>query len=159
MIRTARPEEVDELVDIVRRSFADVSIDKAIEETFGRVIGMAWHERKALDIKRDVKLNPEGIFVRLEKGIIAGFITTAVDRDSGTGRIPHLAVLPEYQGKGIGKALLNHALRFLKTSGAKMMRIEATATNKKALELYVKTGFKEVSRQVYLAMPSEKFPD
>jgi len=157
MTRVARADEVIELIDIIRRSFTDVSIDKAIEDSFGNIIGKAWHERKAADIKRDCTLNPEGIFVKVIDGKIAGFITTFLDKDSSTGRIPHLAVSPEYQGKGVGKELLNHTLKYIKQSGMKLMRIEVLSHNKAALAMYTKAGFKKMSKQLHLAMLSDKY--
>ena len=157
MIRIAKADELGELIDIIRRSFQDVSIDKSIENSFGQIIGKPWHERKAADIKRDCALNPEGVFVKVIDGKIAGFITTFLDRDSSTGRIPHLAVSPEFQGKGIGSELLAFALQYIKISGMKLMRIEVLAQNKKALEMYTKAGFKKIAEQLHLAMPSDDF--
>jgi ribosomal protein S18 acetylase RimI-like enzyme len=157
MIRVASPSETDVLVDIVKKSFEKVSIDKAIEDSFGQIIGKAWHERKAADIRRDCALNPEGIFVKVADGRIAGFVTVYLDREASTGRIPHLAILPEYQGKGFGRELLFHALKYIKASGMKLMRIEVLSHNKAALEMYLKAGFKEVSKQLHLAMPSDNF--
>ena len=157
MIRKALPEETSELIDIIRRSFTDVSIDKAIEDNFGELIGKPWYERKAMDIRRDAAMNPEGIFVKVVDGVIAGFVTTALDRDFSTGRIPHLAILPSFKGKGIGKELLNHALKYIKASGMKLMRIEVLAHNGKAKRMYQELGFKEMSVQLHLAMPSESY--
>ena len=157
MIRIAKPEETSELIDIIRRSFSEVSIDKTIEDNFGQIISRPWYERKAMDIKRDVTMNPEGIFVKVVDGKIAGFITTALDRDFSTGRIPHLAILPAYQGKSIGKELINHALKYIKASGMKLMRIEVLAHNGKAKKMYEGLGFKEMSVQLHLAMPSESY--
>jgi ribosomal protein S18 acetylase RimI-like enzyme len=157
MIRKARPDETDELVGIVRRSFEKVSIDKSVEDAFGQIIGLAWHERKAADIRRDCGLNPDGIFVKEIDGKLAGFITTFLDKDASTGRIPHLAVDPAFQGKGVGKELLTRAMTYIKSSGMKLMRIEVLAHNAAALEMYKKAGFIEVAKQLHLAMPSDRF--
>ncbi len=157
MIRTAKPEELDALIEIIRITFEKVSIDKSIEDHFGQLTGMPWIDRKAADIRRDLAQNPQGVFVKVVDEKIAGFITTAIDRDFSTGRIPHLAVLPEYQGKGIGKELLHYALQYIKASGMKLMRIEVLAHNKGAFKLYREFGFEEVSAQLHLAMPVSKY--
>jgi ribosomal protein S18 acetylase RimI-like enzyme len=157
MIRAARADEADELVDIVRRSFEKVSIDKSIEDTFGPVTGLKWHERKAMDIRRDIAVNFSGVFVAETGGKIAGFVTVILDKAANTGRVSHLAVSPEHQGKGFGKSLLYHALKYIKGSGMKLMRIEVLAHNANAREMYLKAGFKEVAKQLHLAMPSDNF--
>ena len=157
MIRTASPGEIAVLIDIIRITFEKVSIDKSIEDHFGNLIGKPWIDRKAVDIRRDLSQNPEGVFVKVLDGKIAGFITIAFDRDFSTGRIPHLAVLPEFQGKGIGKELLHHALQYIKDSGMKLMRIEVLAHNKGAFKLNREFGFEEVAEQLHLAMPVSKY--
>ena len=157
MIRIAKPEEIGALIEIIRITFEKVSIDKSIEDHFGRLTGTPWINRKAVDIRRDLAQNPQGVFVKIVDNKIAGFITTVIDSEFSTGRIPHLAVLPEYQGKGIGKELLRHALQYIKDSGMKLMRIEVLAHNKGALKLYREFGFEEVSTQLHLAMPVSKY--
>lgn len=37
--------------------------------------------------------------------------------DATTGEVVVLAVLPEYEGRGVGKALLNHAVEWLRSRG------------------------------------------
>jgi ribosomal protein S18 acetylase RimI-like enzyme len=55
------------------------------------------------------------------------------DRGKGTKSIVDLSVLPEYQGKGIGKAVLEQA----KEMGRKLTAV----TRKKTLNFFLKCGF------------------
>jgi ribosomal protein S18 acetylase RimI-like enzyme len=54
-------------------------------------------------------------------------------------RLCNLALLPEYQGKGIAKQTLNHYLN--KLSNFNHIFLEVDMENKKAIQLYKKCGF------------------
>ena len=53
------------------------------------------------------------VLARLDDGTVVGFITAISDGIS-SAYIPHLEVLPAYQGQGIGTALLRQMLEKLK---------------------------------------------
>jgi [ribosomal protein S18]-alanine N-acetyltransferase len=53
----------------------------------------------------------------------------------------HLGILPEYQGKGYSKLLLNEALQYVKKTGLQV-KLEVHSSNFKAKNLYDKYGFK-----------------
>lgn len=52
----------------------------------------------------------------------------------------HFGILPEYQGKGLSKILLNQSLQFVKNNGSQV-KLEVHSTNVKAINLYKKFGF------------------
>jgi ribosomal protein S18 acetylase RimI-like enzyme len=156
MIRLCKKEEFDDLVEILRLSFEKASIDKKIEDMFGNLIGIPWWKRKSIDVRNEFYLNPDGVFVKIIEGKIVGFITTIISKESNTGRIQTLAIHPNYQRKGIGTELINHALKYFKKEGLKLARIDVKESNISAFELYKKLGFKEVARQINLAMKIEK---
>lgn len=53
-----------------------------------------------------------------------------------------LAVLPEYFGRGVGKALLDYAEVVGRHQGAKAIRLDTYEENLPAVRLYEKCGFK-----------------
>lgn len=53
----------------------------------------------------------------------------------------HIGVLPKYQNMGFGKLLTNESLKFAKEKGYQI-KLEVHQTNKKAIEIYKKLGFK-----------------
>jgi len=53
---------------------------------------------------------------------------------------------PEYRGKGIGKALMNVYLNYLRERGIKGVHLVTTSRNKMALALYYRMGFKDLFR-------------
>jgi ribosomal protein S18 acetylase RimI-like enzyme len=52
----------------------------------------------------------------------------------------HFGILPEYQGSGLSKPLLDESLKFVKKKGYQV-KIEVHKSNKKAISLYKKAGF------------------
>ena len=62
-----------------------------------------------------------------------------------------LAILPEYQGSGAGKALVKQSLDIAKAKGMKACRLDALSTNVPAHHFYEKLGFKYCGKQNWYA--------
>lgn len=62
-------------------------------------------------------------------------------------QITNIAVLPKMRGKGIGNALLEELIYIAKMRGKNKMTLEVRPSNKKALCLYEKLGFKSYGRR------------
>jgi ribosomal protein S18 acetylase RimI-like enzyme len=152
MVRKFRPADAARLKDITVTCFDGVSIDQGIERLFGEVAGHDWKWRKAADIQRDVDANPDGIFVWEEAGVVAGYITTRVDHESGIGWIPNIATDPAYQGQGIGRALMAAALDYLRSEGMRLAKIETLQQNAIGQAFYPSVGFREITRQIHYAL-------
>ena len=63
MIRNYKPSDLQTLRQITAICFEKVSIDKNIEDQFGRIGGMDWKERKMSHINDDAAANSAGVFV------------------------------------------------------------------------------------------------
>lgn len=61
------------------------------------------------------------------------------------GGIQNLAVLPAYRGQGLGKALVERALRVFQTLGLKSVTLEVTEENSPAFRLYQSLGFRKIA--------------
>lgn len=62
----------------------------------------------------------------------------------------HFGILPEFQGKGFSKILLEESLKYCKELGAQV-KLEVHSQNIKALGLYKKFGFKPLGgHKVYI---------
>ncbi|MGB0914770.1 MAG: GNAT family N-acetyltransferase [Crocinitomicaceae bacterium] len=66
--------------------------------------------------------------------------------DAGYLRMHKIYVLPEMQGKGIGRALLNHAIDLCFDLDLSTIHLNVNRFNK-ALDFYKKTGFKVVGEE------------
>ncbi|QQK77705.1 GNAT family N-acetyltransferase [Salicibibacter cibarius] len=54
-----------------------------------------------------------------------------------------IGVHPDFQRKGVGKALLNHVFSWGKKNGFVKISIRVLSTNRSAIQFYISQGFKE----------------
>ncbi|WP_036717850.1 GNAT family N-acetyltransferase [Paenibacillus harenae] len=59
-----------------------------------------------------------------------------------------IGVDPSFQGKGIGKALLDHIFEWSKDNGTTKLSLRVLSTNAGAISFYLKNGFKEQGRLI-----------
>lgn len=151
-IRPFQPADLSRVQQITIDSFEGVSIDRNIETRFGLIDGKDWRERKARDVTTDCQVQPEGVFVAEEDGQVVGYITTRIDRFTSIGRIPNLAVDPEFRALGIGSKLIEHAIEYIRSEGMALAKIETLVQNERGQALYPRFGFEEVARQIHFVM-------
>ncbi|MCM1115116.1 MAG: GNAT family N-acetyltransferase [Clostridium sp.] len=90
-------------------------------------------------IERFIKRNPETCFVAETEGRIIG--TILAGNDGRRGYIYHTAVHPDYQGQGIGKALVNRAMDALSKLGINKAALVVFGRNEKGNAFWEKLGF------------------
>jgi len=73
-------------------------------------------------------------------GAVAGYAVTG--RAGSRGYLQRLAVLPEAQGRGLGRALVIDALRWLARRRASQAVVNTQVGNQRALALYQDLGFR-----------------
>lgn len=59
-----------------------------------------------------------------------------------TYKLHKIYILPEQQGKGVGKEMLSHVLQKVKESGGTTLRLNVNRNNLPAMAFYEKAGFK-----------------
>jgi ribosomal-protein-alanine N-acetyltransferase len=94
-----------------------------------------------------IRVGYECQVVEVDAGICGyGVLSIAVDEC----HVLNICVHPDYQGRGIGRALLDHLLAIGSSRGAASAFLEVRPSNAAALALYRNTGFNEVGvRQAY----------
>jgi ribosomal protein S18 acetylase RimI-like enzyme len=152
-IRPCRPNDLPALREMTTAAFDGVSIDQGIEQTFGPVNGHDWRWRKARHVEDDFARDPSGVFVADgDGGEPLGYVSSWCDVDAGIGHIPNLVVRGENRGQGIGRELLLHVLAHFRARGLTHAKIETLVQNEIGRALYESIGFREVARQIHLAM-------
>ena len=71
---------------------------------------------------------------------IAGLLLARHWLEAHVGFVDILAVHPDYQGKGIGTALLAEAFRAFRAAGLEEAQLEVASTNPRALRVYERLG-------------------
>ena len=98
-------------------------------------------------IGKYLKRNPDTSFVAIEEGRIIGIILAG--HDGRRGYIHHTAVLPEYRRKGIGKALLENAMKALEAQGISKVALVVFVRNEDGNAFWENMGFTEREDLVY----------
>ncbi|WP_254506805.1 GNAT family N-acetyltransferase [Anatilimnocola floriformis] len=151
-IRPYQPTDYVAIKELTVTAFAGVTLEQNVEQALGGPLhGHDWQWRKARHVDEDVATNAAGIFVADDDGKVVGYISTAIDRAAGKGRIPNLAVAAELRGRGLGRLLIEHALAYFRAEGLSYAVIETMAQNAIGQQLYTSCGFVEVARQVHFA--------
>jgi ribosomal protein S18 acetylase RimI-like enzyme len=94
-----------------------------------------WNQTEA-DWRRFLDMQPDGCFIAEWDGRSVGTTVTCIFGSAAW--IAMVLVDPEFRGRGIGKALMSHALDFLDSQRVSCVRLDATAFGK---PLYDKLGF------------------
>jgi GNAT superfamily N-acetyltransferase len=122
-------QEVDAYVAVHRRAFASTSMNAAWR---ARTLGMPGYEPE-LDL---VVTAPDRRLV--------GFCVGWLAPERRVAQIEPIGVDPEFQGLGLGRALLLEMLRRFKTRGAEHAQVETDSGRSPARSLYEAVGFRPV---------------
>ncbi|NEC88304.1 GNAT family N-acetyltransferase [Streptomyces sp. SID12501] len=87
------------------------------------------HRRDFLLLKRD--------------GVLCGYALPVLGAREDHACLLALAVLPEFQGQGCGRSLLNAAVQQVREAGARRMELAVREENHAARGLYKKYGFRD----------------
>lgn len=112
--------------------------------------GLLWNQPFSVDEIEDMLDNADDILFLTLASRPIGFAWLHLERNS-LGLIEPLGILPEYQGQGYGRFLLQSALLELLHRGATHAQIGAWRTNLPAISLYQSLGFKTHETISYLA--------
>ncbi|MGN6103403.1 MAG: GNAT family N-acetyltransferase [Devosia sp.] len=130
VIRKAQPEEADRLGDIAYEAW-----ERGILPLLTEVPGMRHSEKRRLAIAVHETL--DRIIVAEVEGIAVGWCSRARNRPY----IPFLFVTPEYQGHGIGSALLRRMESMLELENESRVLLETPADNVRAVRFYERQGY------------------
>lgn len=127
--------QVQQVAKISWHSTYDGIIPQEIQESF---LKSAYSDE---NMKR--RLNGSFMFVSEIEGKIVGFANFSPIKESGEMELGAIYLYPEYQGKGIGTALLEMGLKNIE--GAKEIFINVEKDNKIGTNFYKAKGFEVVS--------------
>lgn len=147
-VRGYRRRDKARVFEVAVESFDGLSLDQNIEKMFGEIAD-TWQKSKKDHVDYDLSGSPHSAFVAVVGGEVVGFICNRIYRQRATGHVTNLAVASQFQGQGVGRALVEASLKHFRDKGLRYARIETLEQNEKARGFYPKLGFKEVGRQVF----------
>jgi ribosomal protein S18 acetylase RimI-like enzyme len=101
---------------------------------------VAWNDPEK-DIQRKLAVNPELFLVALVDDTLVG--TVMGGYEGHRGWINYMAVLPDHQGKGIGRQLIEQTESNLLALGCPKINLQVRSTNTQIIEYYKTLGFSE----------------
>jgi ribosomal protein S18 acetylase RimI-like enzyme len=94
-----------------------------------------------VDIRKKVDFQPELFFVALLDGHVVGSVMAGYEGHRGW--LNYLGVLPDYQGQGFGRKLVEKAVDELKKLGCLKVNLEVRKSNSSVIDFYLHLGFKD----------------
>lgn len=144
-IGPAQPEEMDAVCEIAKVAWEPihVSMVSMIGQDIHDAITGDWRDKKASQIRRQYRENPNGVLAIRDSETVAGFVTFGIDPDRSLGTIYNNAVSTAYQGKGIATAMYRHVLGLFQEAGLKYASVTTGLDpgHAPARKAYEKAGF------------------
>ena len=150
--RKCNIQDLNELIEISRITFIDAF------EKDNNPIDFENYMNKAFDMEiiRKELLNPNSqfYFLYLEKSLVGYFKLNEGDAqtecfEDKTVELERIYVLERFQGKQIGKGMLNKAIEITKSKKASFLWLGVWEKNKKAITFYKRYGFKKFMTHPY----------
>ena len=119
---TIRPLNMERDAEHVQRIVAEVwgtSEDALMEKEFGVIGGRHWSEWLSESVLSYLKADGARSFVAERKGDVVGFCSYAIDKARSRGTVGYNAVARNFQGLGIGSAMLDFVLSGMRAEGMK----------------------------------------
>jgi ribosomal protein S18 acetylase RimI-like enzyme len=91
------------------------------------------------DIQKKLRHSPDSFFIGVFEGTVAAAVIAGYDGHRGW--IYRLAVRPEFQRRGIGSAMVEHAESWLRQQGCPKMKLQIEPGRADVVEFYRKLGF------------------
>lgn len=153
---TGRKPSVREQTNSMEQSFSDITIRAATNEDVEKIMALVFEtlrehglvpdpEVTDADLK-DIEVNyfqKGGVFEVIEDG--AGNLVGTVglySMDNETCELRKMYFAPQVRGRGLGRRVLERAVRIARERGFKRMTLETSSVLEKAIRLYTRFGFK-----------------
>lgn len=137
IIREMKKEDTKQVQDVAQKSWHstyDGIIPRNIQENFLKVAYS--------DEMMEKRLNESLIFVAVMENKIVGFANFTTVNNAGQAELSAIYLYPNYQGKGIGTALLQQGIETLKN--VKTIYIDVEKENNSGTIFYKAKGFKVI---------------
>lgn len=126
-IRAFLPDDREDLISLALRAWEPVFplTEQAVSPFVYRAFYPdGWRARQRADISAVLDEEPENIDVAISGSQVAGWVCTRLHPEDRMGEVYVLAVDPDLQRRGIGRALLDHSTRRAKSAGMSMVMVE-----------------------------------
>ncbi|MEX6465983.1 GNAT family N-acetyltransferase [Dietzia cinnamea] len=110
---------------------------------YGAFYPNGWRVRQLKDLSEVLDNEPENVDVAVDEGRPIGWVCTRLHPDDNMGEVFVIAVDPDYQQRGVGRHLLEHAFARVREAGMAMVMVETggDSGHAPARRVYESLGF------------------
>jgi ribosomal protein S18 acetylase RimI-like enzyme len=148
-IRPATHDDLPAIAQITAAAFGPMSLDRIAQDYFGEPLGgKSWEEYKSESVANEARQRIGDFIISEIDGVVVGYASFLLDETRGLVTVGNNAVLPEYQGRGVGSALQKEIINRFRGNGYTRWKVTTLAHDYPAQRVYEKMGFEEVARSV-----------
>ncbi len=121
------PDQLDAVIRLSLRSWSPVfdSIQKAINvDVYRSFYPDGWRVSQQKAVEDVCSATDTKVWVAIDSGSTVGFVAVKLHLESSLGEVYMIAVDPDYQRRGIGTALIEFALDWMKVAGMSVAMVE-----------------------------------
>jgi ribosomal protein S18 acetylase RimI-like enzyme len=160
-IREATADDRAAIAAINRQAWpGGITTHELLEQRHGRLNDIPWSESIANAVSGHLARPDVTTFVAEHEGAVIGYAAAQIDaaQHADMGTISYNAVAPEFQGHGVGSALIQQVVDYLVAQGARVLTVVTVEEDTPALRIYERLGFHKLTSLIYLSrdVPSEE---
>jgi GNAT superfamily N-acetyltransferase len=145
-IQPYEAHQLDAIISLSLRAWAPVfdSIQNAMDaDVYGAFYPDNWRVSQQKAVEDVCAAEDTNVWVAIDTNSTVGFVAVKLDSESSMGEIYMIAVDPDFQGNGIGTALIEFALAWMKDAGMSIAMVETGGDpgHERARRTYEKAGF------------------
>jgi GNAT superfamily N-acetyltransferase len=145
-VRAYDPQDSSAIIRLSLRAWAPVfaSLERAMGPEIYRVLVADWRRTQAEAVAAVCADPHKHVWVAEQDGGPVGFIAVVLRREDNLGEIYMVAVDPDHQQQGIGTALIEHALGWIRDAGMRLAMVETgyDPGHAPARRTYQRAGFR-----------------
>ncbi|OGV39626.1 MAG: hypothetical protein A2020_02870 [Lentisphaerae bacterium GWF2_45_14] len=157
LIRPARFSDLSSIFEINKQAFGPVSMARMAEDFFGEKLGdKNWYDYKGADVANQCRSNIYQIIVCEVATRVVAYATASYDFAKGIAEIGNNAVDPDFQGRGIGKAMQKEIARRMDEEGFTKLKVSTLSVDIPAQKIYEKLGYVKYCENINYLKKLEK---
>jgi GNAT superfamily N-acetyltransferase len=146
-IEPYNPQHLDAVVRLSLRAWTPVfdSIQKAMDaDVYRAFYPDHWRVSQQKAVEDVCAAEDTNVWIAINADSIAGFVAVKLHSEDSMGEVYMVAVEPDFQGQGIGSALIEFALAWMKEAGMSVAMVETGGDpgHAPARLTYEKVGFR-----------------
>lgn len=144
-LRSYTNSDREAVVELALRAWEPVhaSMRRVLGEMLYRRLIPDWRESQRATVTEDLDSESSHVWVAVREDAVAGFAAVHLKPDDEAGEIYLVAVDPDHQGRGVGRALIDHATAWIGEQGMTTAMVETGGDegHRPARALYENAGY------------------